>query len=58
MPLEPTVSNAGCTWSGAQWASWVAQRVEARKRTFLNEPEEMIGAYNRERSNMDDYRGR
>lgn len=44
--------------SATEWACWVAERVEARKRTFLNEPEEMIGAYNRERSNMDDYRGR
>jgi len=52
------VGRDSVNWSAVEWAHWVAQRVAARKRTFLNEPEEMIGAYNRERSNMDDYRGR
>ena len=46
------------TWSAERWTTWVSDRVETRKRTFVNEPAEMIAAYNREHATMEDYRGR
>ena len=58
MSVELSVDRNGLDWTPAEWVAWVTERAETRKRTFLNEPEEMIGAYNRERSNIDDYRGR
>ena len=56
MSNSSEVRSGNGNLSATEWACWVAERVEARKRTFLNEPEEMIGAYDRERSNMDNYR--
>lgn len=45
-------------WSAEQWRAWLTKRLERRLATFRNEPEEMIGAFERERANIDSYRGR
>jgi len=56
---ESTImSDKGTNWSAKTWAQWVEDRVRRRAETFVNEPEEMVAAYERERRNIDDYRGR
>ena len=55
---HPTPVKDGATWSAQQWAVWVADKAQTRENTFINEPEEMTGAYNRENKYALDYHGR
>ena len=48
----------GTKWSEKEWADWLTKRVERRITTFVNEPEEMFGSYQREAASVEDYRGR
>lgn len=54
------VNDAGQStkWDADQWRHWLAGRLGRRLGTFRNEPEEMIAAFERERSSIDQYRGR
>lgn len=45
-------------WPAERWRQWMAERLSRRLATFRNEPEEMIGAFERERASVDNYRGR
>lgn len=44
--------------SSAEWQKWILEEVERRERSFANDPDEMIAAYNRERNYTNDYRRR
>lgn len=51
-------SDQSIKWIAKEWGQWLSDRLDRRLATFRNEPEEMIGAFERERSYIDDYRGR
>lgn len=55
---EISKHRTGSSWSTDEWDDWVHKRLKKRFATFTNEPGEMIAAYERERNNIDDYRGR
>ena len=45
-------------WNASEWKQWLEERLIRRMNTFKNEPEEMIASYERERSSIENYRGR
>lgn len=55
---EHQQGGEGTTWTSQEWAQRVAELVRRRAATFLNEPGEMLASYERERLNIEDYRGR
>ena len=58
MGEELSAAEKSPKWSAGEWRQWLAERLERRLATFRNEPEEMIGAFERERASVDNYRGR
>jgi hypothetical protein len=45
-------------WSEKDWEAWLEERLKERKRVFGSDPDELISAYNRERSHAGSYEGR
>lgn len=45
-------------WSHDDWANWLKERLEERKKVFSNDPDELIGSFNREKTHAKDYHGR
>lgn len=45
-------------WTDNEWEQWVADRLEDRRNVYLIDPDDLISAYNREKSNARDYQGR
>ncbi|MBG9564137.1 sacsin N-terminal ATP-binding-like domain-containing protein [Brevibacillus agri] len=50
--------NGWMNWTETEWEQWVANRLEDRKNVYLIDPDDLISAYNREKSYTRDYRGR
>lgn len=46
------------TWSVSDWAKWIDENIEERKKVFSASPDEMVASFNREKSSARDYHGR
>jgi hypothetical protein len=51
-PIAPSIRTS---LSVQEWTERLLELTQRRIRTFVNEPGEMIAAYERERGNIDDY---